>query len=657
MPRIFIRVFVSIVLLCPLSGTAQSTTVDSVRTVLSKEKMHDTTRLMLINEILAQGSPGDSLSVHYNKMVAQIIARNLYKKNLNKKERETFLQYLAYWYCDKAVENASGKDRDKAIGYYDKAIAIFRQLDSREELWVTLSNKGNILRKAGRYKEAVTCYFEALKPQEAAGDKAGEGSTSTGIAGVYEDQQNYIMALKWYKKAIAAFEALKTPDEQQKYELAIILHNTGFIYTQLRKDNMARVYFERSLAIDRQNGFNNQAAFNLEKIGNLYIAMGKYEAALPFLNEGLALAQTERATATLLERLGELYHKKGNWRKAEEYWLKTLEIGRQIDDRDIMEYCYFWLYKTYKSLNNLPRALEMYEKYNAMHNEVNKEAAKTALAEQQLKYDYEKREILAKAAAEKKLARTRLSAQKATARRNLFIYVLLFVTLMLGGALWLFIYYFRQKAVRNEHRNEELKRKLLLSQMNPHFIFNSVDNIQSLIYAGKDNEAISYLTKFSKLTRQILEHSRENYILLSEEIEMLENYLNIQHLLYNASFGFVIETDKTIDPEMLLVPPMLTQPFVENAIKHGLKGKQQGGYIRVRYTMVDGKLQFEVSDNGAGLSDSNPKHKSLSTLITRERLESIAPQSDSSIKTTEIVADSTILGVKTSFDIPYIYNN
>jgi hypothetical protein len=73
--------------------------------------------------------------------------------------------------------------------------------------------------------------------------------------------------------------------------------------------------------------------------------------------------------------------------------------------------------------------------------------------------------------------------------------------------------------------------------------------------------------------------------------------------------------------------------------------------------MVDGKLQFEVSDNGAGLSDGNPKHKSLSTLITRERLESIAPQSDSRIKTTEIVADSTILGVKTCFDIPYIYNN
>jgi tetratricopeptide (TPR) repeat protein len=320
MPRIFIRVFFSIALLCPLSGTAQSTGIDSVRTVLRKEKMHDTTRLMLINEILAQVIPGDSLSANYNKMAAEIIARNLDKKNLNKKERETFMQYLAYWYCDKAVENASGKDRDKAIGYYDKAIAIFRRLDSREDLWGTLSNKGNILRKAGRYKEAVACYFEALKQQEAAGDKAGEGSTSAGIAVVYEDQQNYPMALQWYKKSIVAFEALKAPGEEQKYEHAIILHNTGFIYTQLRNDDMARAYFERSLAIDRQNGFNNQAAFNLEKIGNLYMAVGNYEAALPFLNEGLALAQTERATATLLERLGELYHKTGNWRKAEEYW-------------------------------------------------------------------------------------------------------------------------------------------------------------------------------------------------------------------------------------------------------------------------------------------------------------------------------------------------
>ncbi len=655
MLRIFFRALLVIALLCPFSGTAQ-TGMDSLKVMLRNDKMHDTTRLMLINEILAQVRIGDSVSVYYNKIVAEVIARNLRKKNLNKKERETFMHYLAYWYCDKAMENSSAKNRDEVVSYYDKAIAIFKKLGIQEEVWATLSNKGSMLRKTGAYKEAVACYFEALKQQETAGDKLGEAATSAGIAAVYEEQQNYHMALRWYKKSVAAYDALKNTDPQQKYEQAIILHNTGFIYTQLREDDMARACFARALAIDREYGFDNQASFNLEKIGNLYLAEGNYEAALASLNQGLELAQEDRAQATLLERLGELYYKKGEWRRAEAYLLKTLEIGKEIEDRKITEYCYFWLYKTYKALKDIPRALEMYEQYNSTHNDMNQEAAKTALAEQQLKYDYEKREILSKAAADKKLADMRLLTQKAAARRNLFIYVLLSVAVLLGGALWFLYYYFRQKAMQNEHRNEELKRKLLLSQMNPHFIFNSVDNIQSLIYAGKDDEAISYLTKFSKLTRQILEHSRENYILLSEEIEMLENYLTIQRLLYNSNFGFGIETDETIDPEMLLVPPMLTQPFVENAIKHGLKGKEQNGHVTVRYTMLEGKLQFEVSDNGAGLSNGSTGHKSLSTLITRERLESIAPQSQTEIKTEEIFAGDKVSGVKTSFDIPYIFN-
>jgi len=226
-----------------------------------------------------------------------------------------------------------------------------------------------------------------------------------------------------------------------------------------------------------------------------------------------------------------------------------------------------------------------------------------------------------------------------------------------------FLYnFYKQRNIINANKNNELKQKLLLTQMNPHFIFNSIDNIQSLIHNKQDKEAINYLTKFSKLTRQILENSRENFILLSEELNMLDNYLTIQKLLYNNNFKYEIEVGDNIDPEELLVPPMLTQPFIENAIKHGLRNTTEGGLVRIRYYIKDKQLYFEVVDNGSGIdNNSHPSqkdHKSLSTEITRERLYSISHNKDIAIHTSNITGENDMIkGVKTFFEIPYILNN
>jgi LytS/YehU family sensor histidine kinase len=193
--------------------------------------------------------------------------------------------------------------------------------------------------------------------------------------------------------------------------------------------------------------------------------------------------------------------------------------------------------------------------------------------------------------------------------------------------------------------------------MNPHFIFNSVDNIQSLIHNKQDQEAISYLGKFSKLTRQILENSNEETISLNEELSTLENYLTIQQLLYNNSFTFSIEVDESIDKENIFLPPMLTQPFVENAIKHGLKNKTQGGQVKVKFFMKEQSLFFEVSDNGSGLEEkAGTGHKSMSTRIVTERLNTTAKK-PIEIQTKNRVENNEVKGVITTFEIPYICDN
>jgi sensor histidine kinase YesM len=209
-----------------------------------------------------------------------------------------------------------------------------------------------------------------------------------------------------------------------------------------------------------------------------------------------------------------------------------------------------------------------------------------------------------------------------------------------------------------ENRQLLMEQKLRRTQMNPHFIFNSLQNVGSLIREKKEGEAVQYLNQFSKLTRQILESSDENYVSLEDEIDLLKNYIGIQQMLYGDRFNFKISVDDEIDPESVFLPPMLTQPFIENAIKHGLKDKTEGE-LNVRFFMEDKKLYFEVIDNGAGFgSKTSENHKSMAMEITRKRLSFYTKEKSPQVLAENITdALQNVLGAQVRFEIPYIYEN
>ena len=258
----------------------------------------------------------------------------------------------------------------------------------------------------------------------------------------------------------------------------------------------------------------------------------------------------------------------------------------------------------------------------------------------------------------KKLSAIKLDAEKKTAAKNNWLIGLSGLLLLLLLGLYFYYRNSKQKQAITILEKDQIKQKLLVTQMNPHFIFNSIDNIQGLIHDKKDNDAVNYLTKFSKLTRQILENSNENYISLDEEIEMTKNYLAIQQLLYNNKFSYNISVEDDVDQESIFLPPMLTQPFIENAIKHGLNNTSENGKINIHFYLKAEKLFFEVTDNGKGF-DAEKKvtnHKSLAMTITKERLVSYTKNQDFIVHTDNIKDSSEkIIGAKVSFEIPYIY--
>jgi len=201
-------------------------------------------------------------------------------------------------------------------------------------------------------------------------------------------------------------------------------------------------------------------------------------------------------------------------------------------------------------------------------------------------------------------------------------------------ALGLLFYLFDKRRQRiqkkkAEEQNEiqrqfyELRLKAVQAQMNPHFIFNALNSIQKFIYQKSPDQANHYISKFAKLMRMILESTNKNYSTLQEEIELLNNYISLEQLRFDHSFNYFLVVDEDLQPHELLIPSTIMQPFVENAINHGLATKEQEGNLWIRFYTNDNKLIAEVEDDGIGREKAKSlkkrNHKSRALDIIKER--------------------------------------
>ena len=136
--------------------------------------------------------------------------------------------------------------------------------------------------------------------------------------------------------------------------------------------------------------------------------------------------------------------------------------------------------------------------------------------------------------------------------------------------------------------------------MNPHFIFNALNSIQSLVANGREQESLRYISKFAKLLRQVLEHSENNLVSLEKELATVELYVQLEMLRMNMNLDYSVEVDDHIIPENELVPPLILQPYVENALWHGLHNKEGQKRLRIKITADDEWIYALIEDNGLG---------------------------------------------------------
>jgi LytS/YehU family sensor histidine kinase len=307
-----------------------------------------------------------------------------------------------------------------------------------------------------------------------------------------------------------------------------------------------------------------------------------------------------------------------------------------------------------ESLGDVNEGFRYYKLYHAFEDTLNNIARNRDMLAMQIRFESEKKtQQINLLSQENELARYKIWLN------NILLGFLIGIVVIIALIAILLI---RQNRLKTLQQTNKLKQRLFRSQLNPHFIFNSIASIQNAIINEEAVDASRYLARFSKLVRNILDSTVSDVISLEEEISTIENFLALQKLRYEEAFDYKMVVDEYLDQESIFIPPMLTQPFIENAIEHGIRNKEQAGNISVGITKNEDYLCIEIIDDGVGRQAANAilkkqkkNHKSLSTGIIQERIKIFNKKSKNkiSLEIIDLTDDSgAACGTKVILKIP-----
>ena len=504
---------------------------------------------------------------------------------------------------------------DDALKYNNKALAYAKMGSDTSWIAACLVNSGTIYFKKGYFTIALGKYFKALEIFETLNHTRRIEACYLNIGKVYYEQNDLDKALDYYNKALK----IAITENEKTGETSCYL-NIGNIYSDKAQYDTARFYYYKSVELDTELGYRHGLDDCYIGIGNTYLKQNNLQKALNYYQKALKISRDENdklGIAESLNSIADIYYQEKQYKKALDLALQSKDIANETGYLQITKNVYQLLSQIYEALHNQDFALEYYKLYSDVKDSLFNEGKYLAIREIETKFETEKREQQLVLLTEK----NKVQQLKMSRRSRLLISSLIVIALILIIGYILF----RNRSLKARHKAAELEQKMLRSQMNPHFIFNSLIAIQSYIYKKEPVQAGDFLAKFADLVRIILEGSRVEFVKLEREIKMLDLYFELQNLRFENKFEYKIEVDNNIDQENLSIPPMLAQPFIENSIEHGLRHKKEMGYIHVNFQKAGNCILLTVEDNGVGREkaseiEKGKKHKSIAMAITKERL-------------------------------------
>ncbi|MCZ6594201.1 MAG: histidine kinase [Bacteroidetes bacterium] len=471
------------------------------------------------------------------------------------------------------------------------------------------SNLGAIYSQTHQRDKALTVYFNALEVFSDANNAGGLAKTNLNIGVIYDHLGKTELAAyffeqsKFYSLRTAtssdvhdltktdelsnpdlmiemAIKALNSVENKEDSQLkAILYHALGTIYFKDKKDyKQAILYLEKANKVKEHIQYLNLLDISYYIIGTAHVYNDQYKLGIDNLRKALAVTAQINLKKQIYESLILAYESQGNFRVALGVSKELTEINDSID----------------KHREN-DRIAEITAQF-----ETEKQAKEIELLESD----------------------NQLQASQLRNQKNIIF------TTVGGGLLLLTVLFFAYKnhRIKRNLQFSELTQKLLQMQLNPHFLFNALNGIQYFIKKNDVKKSTKYISSFSGLMRNILENSVEKFISINEDYKTIDDFLALQQLVHNNSFEYEISLDDALDPENMCIPPMFTQPFVENAIIHGVSGMSKGK-IDVGYRLTEPTITIEISDNGKGIhiekKSPNSLHKSMGTSITKQRIENL----------------------------------
>ncbi|HTR27964.1 MAG TPA: tetratricopeptide repeat protein, partial [Puia sp.] len=520
-------------------------------------------------------------------------------------------------------------DPAAAMRYADEALAIARETNWPKGIALSWRQKGNAFYYFSDNPAAMDAYIKALRVARPLGIGELNASLFNNLANIYSDNKQYDKALDYYRQFLVTARELKSGKEE-----AIALVNMGTVYTELGQQEKALGSARQALDICRQNGIGYFIPIILNNLGEEYKKEGKTDSALALYRQSIASAGpsgNNDAKAASLEGIGKIYLARGDYGNAEKYALQSLAIARRLQSAEWQSGAWQSLYQAYEKRHQYGKALDAYKQYIVFRDSVSNGEKQSAMAKKELQFDFERKEAATKADNDKKAAMAQAEINRQGVIRKALVAG---VAVLLLAGLSTFVLYKRRRDAEARQKEADLKAKVsatemkvLRLQMNPHFIFNSLNSVSDYISRNETTTANYFLSKFAKMMRQVLEHSEKSEITLAEDLKVLETYIQLEGLRLRNDLRYEIVIDKEIDPEATMVPPLIVQPFVENSIWHGFSGKAHSGKISIRITREAGMIYYIVEDNGIGRREAGkytPAGKrSMGLRITRDRIEII----------------------------------
>ena len=541
-------------------------------------------------------------------------------------------------------------------GKHDSIVNIMIEHGEKHNLSDFLAESYNFRAMAKSYQglnsEAIYWFKQTLNINQLQNEPIPISNSLENIAQVYGDMGIYDSALTYQLQSLRIREQSSYPRVFNNYTgIAIIYSQLNDIESQKKYLDKAKEFLAQSSSSDLEN---MTILHNL--LGEYYNTQSVYDSALFHFGKVYEYSQKvgwKRAMAVGLGNMAKVYNAQGNPSKALQEHLKTLQISLEIEDASGITEQYSYISNSYLALNNLSKAksyailalqkarehgfvleernaleqlaaifekigqhskaLDYHKQFHTLNDSLQSIEKVNHIAELEKKFETEQKEHqIGLLSAENEIKNQRI-------KLGFTVITLLLVALFLGVMLYI------QRQRTAKALEADLQQKLSRSQMNPHFVSNAMSSIQSFMYKNNAAEAAKYLGKFAHLNRAVLEHSLVDSITLEEEIEMLTSYLDFERMRHNNAFSFELCNADDLDTEMIYIPPLFIQPFVENAIKHGVKDMNGDGEVAIRFTDCEKYLKVEIVDNGKGVDkqkvSKDKNHKSRSTEIVSKRLK------------------------------------